>query len=469
MWFSNVPHKWLTVAKAGQNWVRLDGDRFTFPGGGTMFRRGADVYIDEIGEIINLKDASVRTAIDTGCGVASWGAYLLSRNILTMSFAPKDSHEAQIQFALERGVPAMIGIMATKRLPYPSRSFDMAHCSRCLIPWTQYEGLYLIEVDRILLPGGYWILSGPPINWEAHWRGWNRTKEDLISEQHSIEAVAKSLCWKKVQQRGDIAVWQKPINHINCKIKKSRFCSQAQDPDRAWYTELEACLTPLPQVKNTNETAGGELAKWPERVMAVPPRVYGGSLEGITPEVFKEDTEKWKKRLSYYKRLSSELNDLGRYRNVLDMNANLGGFAAAFVDDPVWVMNVVPVEAKVNTLGVVYERGLIGTYQSWCEAMSTYPRTYDLIHANSIFSLYEDRCKMEDILLEMDRILRPEGGIILRDDVDVLVKVKNYIDEMQYKSRIFDHEEGPMQREKIMVAVKQYWTAPASPPSQTAS
>jgi len=128
---------------------------------------------------------------------------------------------------------------------------------------------------------------------------------------------------------------------------------------------MEACLTPLPQVKNTNETAGGKLAKWPERLTAVPPRVSSGSLEGITPEVFKEDTHKWKKKLLHYKRLSSELNDPGRYRNVLDMNANLGGFAAALVTDPVWVMNVVPVEAKVNTLGVVYERGLIGTYQSW--------------------------------------------------------------------------------------------------------
>lgn len=47
------------------------------------------------------------------------------------------------------------------------------------------------------------------------------------------------------------------------------------------------------------------------------------------------------------------------------MNANLGGFAAALIKDPLWVMNVVPVENKVNTLGVIYERGLIGTYQSW--------------------------------------------------------------------------------------------------------
>ncbi len=69
--------------------------------------------------------------------VASWGAYLLSRNIVTMSFAPRDTHEAQVQFALERGVPALIGVLASIRLPYPSRAFDMAHCSRCLIPWGQ--------------------------------------------------------------------------------------------------------------------------------------------------------------------------------------------------------------------------------------------------------------------------------------------------------------------------------------------
>ncbi|KAK2976684.1 hypothetical protein RJ640_004285 [Escallonia rubra] len=67
--------------------------------------------------------------------VASWGAYLLSRNTLAMSFAPKDTLVAQVQSALERGVPAQIGVLASNRLPYSSRDFDVAHCSRCLIPW----------------------------------------------------------------------------------------------------------------------------------------------------------------------------------------------------------------------------------------------------------------------------------------------------------------------------------------------
>lgn len=70
--------------------------------------------------------------------VASWGGDLLDRGILTVSLAPRDNHEAQVQFALERGIPAILGVISTQRLPFPSNSFDMAHCSRCLIPWTEF-------------------------------------------------------------------------------------------------------------------------------------------------------------------------------------------------------------------------------------------------------------------------------------------------------------------------------------------
>lgn len=68
-----------------------------------------------------------------------------------MSIAPRDSHEAQVQFALERGVPAIIGVLGTIMLPFPSGSFDMAHCSRCLIQWgangkNSYK-MFLARVD----------------------------------------------------------------------------------------------------------------------------------------------------------------------------------------------------------------------------------------------------------------------------------------------------------------------------------
>ncbi|KAL6986556.1 hypothetical protein U1Q18_019913 [Sarracenia purpurea var. burkii] len=460
-WYDNIPHKELSIEKAVQNWIQVEGDRFRFPGGGTMFPRGADAYIDDIADLIPLATGNIRTAIDTGCGVASWGAYLLKRDIIAMSFAPRDTHEAQVWFALERGVPAMIGIMASKRLPYPARAFDMAHCSRCLIPWHNFDGLYLTEVDRVLRPGGYWILSGPPIRWKKYWRGWERTQEDLKQEQDAIEDVAKRLCWKKVIEKGDLSVWQKPINHIKCvqsrKIYRTPHICKSDNADAAWYIDMEKCITPLPEVGSSDEVAGGALEKWPERAFAIPPRITSGSIPGITAEKFHEDNELWKERVTHYKRIIGALPQ-GQYRNVMDMNANLGGFAAALLKYPVWVMNVVPSSSDPSTLGLIYERGFIGTYHDWCEAFSTYPRTYDLIHAGGVFSMYQDRCDITYILLEMDRILRPEGTVIFRDVVEVLVKVKSITDGMRWKSHFMDHESGPFNPEKILVAVKTYWT-----------
>lgn len=76
-----------------------------------------------------------RVALDIGCGVASFGAYLFDRDVITLSIAPKDGHE--IQFALERGVPALVAVLATRRLLFPSQAFDLIHCSRCQIAWTR--------------------------------------------------------------------------------------------------------------------------------------------------------------------------------------------------------------------------------------------------------------------------------------------------------------------------------------------
>lgn len=81
-----------------------------------------------------------RVALDVDCGLASFGAYLMQRNVTTLSIALKDVHENQIQFALERGVPAMVAVFARQRLLYPSQAFDFIHCSRCRVNWT-HDGM----------------------------------------------------------------------------------------------------------------------------------------------------------------------------------------------------------------------------------------------------------------------------------------------------------------------------------------
>lgn len=96
IWYDNVPHPKLVDYKKDQHWVVKSGDHFIFPGGGTQFKEGVQNYIKFIEKAIpEIKwGQNIRVILDVGCGVASFGGHLLDKNVLTMSFAPKDEHEA---------------------------------------------------------------------------------------------------------------------------------------------------------------------------------------------------------------------------------------------------------------------------------------------------------------------------------------------------------------------------------------
>ncbi|RWW51606.1 hypothetical protein BHE74_00042027 [Ensete ventricosum] len=334
--YANVPYKSLTVEKAVQNWVQYEGNVFRFPGGGTQFPQGADKYIDQLASVIPIANGTVRTALDTGCG-----------------------------FALERGVPAVIGVLGSIKLPYPSRAFDMAHCSRCLIPWGANDGIYMMEVDRVLRPGGYWVLSGPPINWKSNYQAWQRTKEDLSEEQRKIEEIAKLLCWEKVSEKGEIAIWRKRINAESCPGRQDETpINHLTHFNDLRYKKMESCVNQYPEVSSAEEVAGGELKPFPQRLKAIPPRISSGSVPDFSVKSYQEDVRLWQKHVKAYKKIN-KLLDTGRYRNIMDMNAGLGSFAAAIESPKLWVMNVVPTIAEMSTLGVIYERGLIGIYHDW--------------------------------------------------------------------------------------------------------
>ena len=80
--------------------------------------------------------------------------------------------------------------------------------------------------------------------------------------------------------------------------------------------------------------------------------------------------EVWQQRVhNYWSKLGTKIKP-DTIRNVMDMKANLGSFAAALKDKDVWVMNVVP-ENEQNTLKIIYDRGLIGTVHNWYAAISS--------------------------------------------------------------------------------------------------
>jgi SAM-dependent methyltransferase len=187
----------------------------------------------------------IRTVFDVGCGVASFGAFLLPLDIIAMSLAPNDVHANQIQFALERGIPAMLGVLGTMRLPYPSKSFDMAHCSRCRIDWHKRDGILLLEVDRLLRPGGYFAWSSPAV--------YRETDADR-QEWDEMSVLVRNMCWEQVAKELQTVIWRKPLTS-ECYDERAPethppVCSSLEDPDDSWSVRMKTCITPLTKCKS---------------------------------------------------------------------------------------------------------------------------------------------------------------------------------------------------------------------------
>ncbi|KAJ9146242.1 hypothetical protein P3X46_028532 [Hevea brasiliensis] len=436
IWYYNVPHTKLAVVKGHQNWVKVTGEYLTFPGGGTQFKHGALHYIDFIEE--SLPDIAwgkrSRVILDVGCGVASFGGYLFERDVLAMSFAPKDEHEAQVQFALERGIPAMLAVMGTKRLPFPSSVFDIVHCARCRVPWHIEGGKFLLELNRVLRPGGYFVWSATPV--------YQKLPED-VGIWKAMSQLTKSMCWdlmviKKDKLNGvGAAIFRKPTSN-ECYNKRTQneppLCKESDDPNAAWNVPLEACMHKVPV--DASERGYQWPEKWPQRLEKPP--YWLNSQVGVygkaAPEDFAADYKHWKNVVS-----QSYLNGMGidwsSVRNIMDMRAVYGGFAAALKDLKVWVMNVVPIDSP-DTLPIIYERGLFGMYHDWCESFNTYPRTYDLLHADHLFSSLKKRCNLVPVMAEVDRILRPEGKLIVRDHVEIIGEIESMAKSMNWEIRM---------------------------------
>ncbi|CAI0412092.1 unnamed protein product [Linum tenue] len=406
VWFSNVPHTRLVDDKGGQNWITKAKDKFRFPGGGTQFIHGADQYLDQISKMV--PDIAfgnhTRVVLDVGCGVASFGAYLLSRDVVPLSIAPKDVHENQIQFALERGVPAMVAAFATHRLLYPSQAFEIIHCSRCRINWTRDDGILLLEVNRMMRAGGYFAWAAQPVY--KHEQALEEQWEEMLN-------LTTRLCWELVKKEGYIAIWQKPKNN-SCYLSRDEgvsppLCDQDDDPDKVWYVDLKPCITRIPE-----NGYGANVTAWPARLHTPPDRLQSIQMDAYISrkELFKAESKYWSEIISGYVR-AWHWKQL-KLRNVLDMKAGFGG----------------------------------------CEPFDTYPRTYDLLHASGLFSVERKRCNMSTIMLEMDRILRPGGRAYIRDTLDVMEELQEIANAMGWHSALHDTSEGPHASYRILVCDK---------------
>lgn len=88
------------------------------------------------------------------------------------------------------------------------------------------DATYFMEVDRLLRPSGYLVISGPPVQWPKQEKEWS-----------DLQAVAKALCYELIAVEGNTVIWKKPAEDT-CLPNENEFslelCDHSDDPNQAW-------------------------------------------------------------------------------------------------------------------------------------------------------------------------------------------------------------------------------------------
>ncbi|CAL9122893.1 unnamed protein product [Musa acuminata var. zebrina] len=449
--------------------MMVEEEQISFRSGSLMVD-GVEDYTHQIAEMIGLPNESnfiesgIRTVLDIGCGFGSFGAHLFSKQLLTMCIANYEASGSQVQLTLERGIPAMIGSFSSRQLPYPYLSFDMLHCARCEIEWEKNDGIFLVEVDRLLRPGGYFVWTSQMNTHRSQREKENQKKWSLIHD------FAENLCWDMLSQQDETIVWKKTSRRKCYSSRKAgpAVCGRSHDVESPYYQPLNPCIA---GTRSQRWIPIECRAPWPSRA-----RLNSTELDihGIHLEDFAEDAANWNSVIHNFWSLLSPLifsdhpkrpgdedpsPPFNMLRNVLDMNAHFGGFNAALLDagKSVWVMNVVPTSGP-NYLPLIFDRGFIGVQHDWCEAFPTYPRTYDMVHADGLLSLetrQKHRCSMLNIFLEIDRILRPEGWVIIRDAAHLVEAARSMTTQLRWDARMVELDSSS--DKKLLVCQKPFF------------
>ncbi|PON50355.1 putative pectin methyltransferase QUA [Trema orientale] len=480
IWSANVKITAQEVLSSGsltKRMMMLDDEQISFRSASPMFD-GVEDYSHQIAEMIGLRnesnfiEAGVRTVLDIGCGYGSFGAHLFSKQLITMCIANYEASGSQVQLTLERGLPAMIGSLTSKQLPYPSLSFDMLHCARCGIDWDKKDGMLLIEVDRVLKPGGYFVWTSPLTNAQTFLRNKENQKR-----WNFVREFAENLCWEMLSQQDETVVWKKTSKRKCYSARKPGYgpslCSKVHDVESPYYRPLQACIG---GTQSRRWIPIQERSVWPSRAKLNKNEL---AIYGLHPEEIPEDAENWKMTVRNYWSLLSPLifsdhpkrpgdedpsPPYNMLRNVLDMNAHYGGFNSALLEagKSVWVMNVVPTSGP-NYLPLILDRGYVGVLHDWCEAFPTYPRTYDMVHAEGLLSLetnQQRRCTMLDLFTEIDRLLRPEGWVIIHDRAHLIDTARALTTGLKWDARVIEMESNS--EEKLLICQKPFFKRQAN-------
>ncbi|KAJ1389839.1 S-adenosyl-L-methionine-dependent methyltransferase [Sesbania bispinosa] len=408
IWSGNVKiskGQFMSSGTMTKRLMLLEENQIAFHSEDGLIYDGVKDYSHQLAEMIGLgsdtefPQAGVRTILDINCGFGSFGAHLASLKIMAVCIAAYETTGSQ-----------------------------------CGVIWDEKDGMFLIEVDRVLKPGGYFVLTSPTSRPQG-------------------------------TQQDDTFIWQK-TGDVACYASRKKYaiplCKEGDDAE-SYYKPLVSCISGTSSkrwIAIQNRSSGSELSS---AELETNGKCCLYMLSGVQPEEFFEDLQFWRYAVKNYwslltplifsdhpKRPGDEdpLPPFNMIRNVMDMSAKYGGLNTTLLEEnkSVWVMNVVPAKTS-NLLPLILDRGFTGVMHDWCEPFPTYPRTYDLLHANGLLShVASESCSLINLFLEMDRILRPEGWVILSDNVGAIEMARTLAAQVRWEARLIDLQNGSDQR-----------------------
>ncbi|ONM24729.1 putative methyltransferase PMT23 [Zea mays] len=276
-------------------------------------------------------------------------------------------------------------------------------------------GKPLLELNRVLRPGGYFIWSATPV-----YRQEQRDQDDW----NAMVTLIKSICWRTVVKSQDVngigvVIYQKPVSnscYAERKTNEPPLCSERDGSHFPWYAPLDSCL--FTTAITTSDEGYNWPVPWPERLdVSVP------DDSASNKEKFEADTKYWKQLI---------------FQKYISVTSHLIGQAFAIY------------------LATYFQQRFDWSSHDWCRSFSTYPRTYDLLHMSNLIGNLTNRCDLIDVVVEIDRILRPGRWFVLKDTLEMIKKIRPILKSRHYETVIVKHQ--------FLVATKSFWR-PGKPAS----
>lgn len=76
--------------------------------------------------------------------------------------------------------------------------------------------MFLLEVDRVLKPGGYFVLTSSA---SQPYGSSLSMKESMSTETSPMEELTEKICWTLLAQKYETSIWQKTVDS-NCHTSR---------------------------------------------------------------------------------------------------------------------------------------------------------------------------------------------------------------------------------------------------------